>query len=89
MYVCVLDEKGEIREHRNMNTNPESFLAAIAPFREDVVVAVECMFTWYWLADLCRKEGIPFVPLSQYWLTYGSMYQIYNLYFLIDLPKFS
>ena len=61
MYVCILDEKGEIREHRNMNTNPESFLAAIAPFREDIVVAAECMFTWYWLADLCQKEGIPFV----------------------------
>ena len=61
MYVCILDEKGEIREHRNMDTNPESFLAAIAPFREDIVVAVECMFTWYWLADLCQKEGVPFV----------------------------
>lgn len=61
MYVCILDEKGEVKEHRNMKTNPESFLAAIAPFREDVVVAVECMFTWYWIADLCRKEGIPFV----------------------------
>jgi transposase len=61
MYVCILDEKGEIREHRNMNTNPESFLAAIAPFREDIGVAAECMFTWYWLADLCQKEGIPFV----------------------------
>jgi predicted NBD/HSP70 family sugar kinase len=21
MYVCILDEKGEIREHRNMNTD--------------------------------------------------------------------
>ena len=61
MYVCVLDEKGEVKEHRNMKTNPESFLAAIAPFREDVVVAVECMFTWYWIADLCQKENIPFV----------------------------
>lgn len=24
-------------------------------------MAVECMFTWYWIADLCQKEGIPFV----------------------------
>ena len=23
--------------------------------------AVECIFTWYWLADLCAREGIPFV----------------------------
>jgi transposase len=26
-----------------------------------VVVGVECIFTWYWLADLCQKEGIAFV----------------------------
>ncbi len=25
------------------------------------VVAVECMFTWYWLADLCRSEQIAFL----------------------------
>jgi transposase len=24
-------------------------------------VAVECIFTWYWLADLCAQAGIPFV----------------------------
>jgi hypothetical protein len=26
-----------------------------------MVVAVECLFTWYWLADLCAQEGIPVV----------------------------
>jgi hypothetical protein len=26
-----------------------------------MVVAVECLVTWYWLADLCAQEGIPFV----------------------------
>lgn len=61
MFICILDEKGDIREHQNMKTNPESFLTAIAPYREDIVVAVECVFTWYWIADLCQKEGIPFV----------------------------
>ena len=47
MYVCILDEKGEIREHRNMKTDRDAFLKAIAPYREDIVVAVECIFTWY------------------------------------------
>jgi len=61
MYVCVLDSAGEIVLHRNINTEREIFLAVIEPFREDVVVAVECMFTWYWIADLCAKEAIPFV----------------------------
>jgi len=57
--VCILDEKGGNQGAPEHEYHPESFLKAIAPFREDVVVAVECMFTWYWLADLCQKEGIP------------------------------
>jgi transposase len=33
----------------------------VAPYRDGLVVAVECLFTWYWLADLCADQGIPFV----------------------------
>ena len=61
MYVCILDQAGETLLHRNMTTNPETFLQAIAPYRDSLVVAVACMFTWYGLADLCADEGIPFV----------------------------
>ncbi len=61
MYVCILNQDGEILLHRTMKTRPEVFLKAIAPYREDLVVAVECIFTWYWLADLCAQEQIPFV----------------------------
>src|SRR6266436_3718920 len=61
MYVCILDPQGQILLHRNMPCAPESFLKAIAPYREDIAVAVECIFTWYWLADLCSKQNIPFV----------------------------
>jgi transposase len=61
MYVCVLSRDGEVLFHRNMKAAPEPFLKAIAPYREDVVVSVECIFTWYWLADLCAQEGMPFV----------------------------
>jgi transposase len=61
MYVCILNQDGEILLHRNMKTSPETLLRNIAPYRADVVVAVEGMFTWYWLADLCSQEGIPCV----------------------------
>ena len=61
MYVCILSQDGAILLHRNLKTSPEMFLKAIAPYREDLVVAVECIFTWYWLADLCAREDIPFV----------------------------
>jgi transposase len=44
-----------------MRAAPEPFLQAIAPSREDLVVCVACLFTWYWLADLCTQAGIPFV----------------------------
>jgi transposase len=40
---------------------PEAFLRTLAPYREDVVVAVEGIFTWYWLSDLCARAGIAFV----------------------------
>ena len=61
MYLCVLNQEGEIVLHRNMPSTSESFLKAVAPYRDDVAVAVECIFTWYWLADVCAKENIPFV----------------------------
>jgi transposase len=61
MYVCILNQAGETVLHRNMKANPALFLKVIAPYREDLVVAVECIFTWYGLADLCVQQGIPFV----------------------------
>jgi transposase len=61
MYVCILNQAGDILLHRDMKASPEPFLQAIAPYREDIVVAVECIFTWYWLADLCAQHGLPFV----------------------------
>ena len=61
MYLCILNQAGEIVLHQNMKTDPQRLLKAIAPYRDDVVIAVECVFTWYWLADLCAREDIPFV----------------------------
>src|SRR5512145_728930 len=61
MYTCVLDQEGKTLLHRDLPTVPDVFLKAIAPYRERIVVAVECIFTWYWLADLCAREKIGFV----------------------------
>ena len=62
MYLCILDhESGKILLHRNLRSEPELFLRTIEPYRDDLVVGVECIFCWYWLADLCARESIPFV----------------------------
>ena len=61
MYVCILDSDANILIHKNIPTSKKQFLKLIAPYREDLVVGVECMFAWYWLADLCAEEGIEFI----------------------------
>lgn len=58
LYLCILNQAGEALLHRNLRATPDAFFKAITPYRQDLVVAVECMFTWYWLADLCQAEGI-------------------------------
>jgi transposase len=60
MYVHVLDHKGKTVFEQDLPADPEVFLRAIRPFRKDLVVGCECMFAWYWLADLCEDHGIPF-----------------------------
>jgi transposase len=60
LYLCVLDSAGTLRLSRNLPAKPEPFLHAIAPFRPDLLVGCECVHTWYWLADTCRAQGIPF-----------------------------
>jgi transposase len=61
MYLVILDHAGQVVYDKNLAASPDAFLAAIAPFRDGLVVAVECLFCWYWLADLCAKERIAFV----------------------------
>jgi transposase len=61
MYVCIIDKEARIVKQKNIKSNPAAFLKAIDKYRDDIVVSAECMFTWYWLADLCAKEKIAFI----------------------------
>jgi hypothetical protein len=61
MYVGILDQQGTKLVHKNLPTTPEAFLRVLAPYKEEIVVGVEGMVTWDWLADLCAKEGMAFV----------------------------
>ena len=59
--LCVLDANGQVVREATIDATPAAFLAALAPLRDGLVVGCECMFAWYWLADLCAAESIPFV----------------------------
>ncbi len=32
----------------------------IKPYRDELVIGVECMFSWYWIADFCEDNDIDF-----------------------------
>src|SRR5262245_26830040 len=61
MFVHVLSAKGKTVFERDLPAEPDAFLGAVKPFRKNLVVGCECMFAWYWLADLCEDQRIPFV----------------------------
>ncbi len=61
MYVCILDADGKKVVHRHIPCRPDRLLELLDPYRDGLVVGVECLFCWYWLADLCADEDIPFV----------------------------
>ncbi len=60
LFVHITDAAGTTLFAADLPAAPRPFLDALRPF-PGVVVGVECMFAWYWLADLCEREGIPFV----------------------------
>ncbi|MEO2016401.1 MAG: transposase, partial [Fuerstiella sp.] len=63
MYVCVVDHEGKKHVHRNFpNRKPEKFLIALQPFQKhDLLIGCESTFNWYWLADLCKRQELPFL----------------------------
>jgi len=44
--VCIVDQAGTIAYQRQLAADPQVLLQALAPFRPDVVVAVDCLFAW-------------------------------------------
>lgn len=61
MYLCILDTAGSIVLHRRIPSQRDAFIEAIEPNRDDLVVCAECIFCWYWLADLCSELDVAFV----------------------------
>ena len=61
LYVCIIDSSGNIVQHKNIKADPNILLELIQPYQSDIVIGLECMFSWYWVADLCAEHEIDFV----------------------------
>jgi transposase len=59
--ICIVDQAGSVVLRKQIPDDKHQLRELLAPFRPDVVIAVECLFAWYWIADFCAAEGIPFV----------------------------
>jgi hypothetical protein len=59
--VCIVHQDGDILGHRTRPAAPAPVLKAVAPSRDGLVVAVECLCTGYGLADLGADDGLPCV----------------------------
>jgi transposase len=58
--IHILDAAGKTCFEQARPAGPDAFRSSVAPFRGGLVVGCECMFAWYWRADLCEGESIPF-----------------------------
>ena len=61
LYICILDDTGQKLVHKNIKASPEPLLKLVAEYQDDLIIGVECMFSWYWIADFCEDHGIEFV----------------------------
>jgi len=61
MYICILDQAGNTLLHYDAPANGATLSQIIKPYLPDIVIAVECIFTWYWIADFCAQHNITFV----------------------------
>ena len=62
MYVCITDEKRKYSRTLGTLKLTPRHLSILSNNTEKIsAVAVECVFVWYWLADLCQQLELTFV----------------------------
>ncbi len=61
LYVCIIDQAGETCVHKEISANPDKLAKLLEPYLGQVVVGVECMHCWYWVADFCDDLAVDFI----------------------------
>ena len=68
MYICVINNSGETVFHKDMECSRDNLELVTNTFGKDIVLGVECIFTWYWVADFCAEQGIDFALGHAYYM---------------------
>ncbi len=61
LYACIINQAGETVFHKEVPADPDALRYALEPYIGNLVVGVECMHCWYWVADFREDLGIDFI----------------------------
>jgi len=61
LYVCIIDQEGNICIHKEIPANPDALYQILEPYIGNIVVGVECMHCWYWVSDFCQLIAVDFI----------------------------
>ena len=61
LYVCIIDQEGQVCVHKEISADPNKLVKLLEPYIGNIVVGVECMHCWYWVADFCDDIGVDFI----------------------------
>jgi len=56
-----MDSEGNILKHKEISANKDKLHDILKPYIGKIVVGVECMHCWYWVADFCEEIGVEFI----------------------------
>ena len=51
LYVCIIDQDGNVCVHKEKSADPNKLAALLEPYIGNIFVGVECMHCWYWIAN--------------------------------------
>lgn len=68
MYICVMDQRGNIKLHRNIRNDFQLFKSLIKDYSSNISVGCESIHSYYWLADGCIENKIPFYLGHAYYM---------------------
>ena len=72
LYVCIIDQEGQTRVHKEISACPEQLKQLLEPYLGNIVVGVECMHCWYWVSDFCEEIGVDFILGHALYMTNSS-----------------
>ncbi len=61
LYVCIIDQAGEVLVHKEIPDDPAKLQQILFPYIGNIVVGVECMHCWYWVSDFCEELSVDFI----------------------------